>query len=596
MPEGIAGDMRNQVKAGCSRTGPSSAIPNAWSAPVPLKGLLLAALLIASPALTQTPPQPSGTPPEITRAQAAMQAGQFDSVIVTLEGYFKTNPGATVGWVLLGNAYRQKGDLPKALASYEKVTVPRPARLQAMFNMAGVHALMGRADTSIALLHALKRTGAFDMELATTTVDFASVRSHPRFASAQFSAGDFSNPFVEPVRIIHEWVAETKGDQFSWIARSIGDVDGDRVSDVVTSAPTYGATGQPAGKGRIYLYSGRSGKLVWQYTGDSAENVGTGLEGAGDVNRDGVPDVIAGAPGSARAYVLSGRDGSVLHRLQGVAAEGFGTSSGAAGDQDGDGHADVVVGAPASNANGQGSGSAYVYSGRTGALIVKLDGERAGDGFGSIVSGDRTGKATPVLAGAPRGGPGQRGRVYVFSDLRAPARYVIDADSTGGALGAMFTSLVGDVDGDKVLDVIAMDFVNAARGPSTGRAYVRSGATGQPLLTLTGENAGDGFGIGAADVGDVNKDGHDDLLIGAWQYSAVAPSGGRIYLYSGRDGTILQTITGRIPGETLGFDAAGAGDVDGDGVNDFLVTSSWSNVKGFRSGRMFIISGARKGV
>lgn len=105
---------------------------------------------------------------------------------------------------------------------------------------------------------------------------------------------------------------------------------------------------------------------------------------------------------------------------------------------------------------------------------------------------------------------------------------------------------------------------------------------------------GDAFGVGSADVGDVNKDGFDDLLIGAWQYSAVAPSGGRIYLYSGRDGSILQTITGRIPGETLGFDAAGAGDVDGDGVNDFLVTSSWSNVKGFRSGRMFIISGKRE--
>jgi hypothetical protein len=56
---------------------------------------------------------------------------------------------------------------------------------------------------------------------------------------------------------------------------------------------------------------------------------------------------------------------------------------------------------------------------------------------------------------------------------------------------------------------------------------------------------------------------------------------------------VLQTITGRIPGETLGFDATGVGDVDGDGVIDFLVTSSWSNVKGFRSGRMYIISGKR---
>jgi hypothetical protein len=549
---------------------------------------VVAALVVAS--LTADAQTPT-TPPEITRAQAAMQAGQIDTVISVLEGYYSRNPNATVGWLLLGNAYRQKGNSEKALAAYQKVTIPRPMRLQATFNMAAIHAKAGRADTALSLLASLKATGAFDMELATTTPEFATLKSHPRFAATQFGRDDFANPFVERVRIIHEWSAETKGDQFSWIARSIGDVDGDRTNDVLTSAPTYGAAGRPAGRGRVYVYSGRSGRLVWQFTGDSGETVGIGLEGAGDVNRDGIPDVIAGAPGSGRAYVLSGKDGAVLHKLQGVSAEGFGNSTAGAGDQDGDGHADVVVGAPASNVNGQGSGSAFVYSGKTGALIVKLDGERAGDGFGSIVAGQKRGRGTPLLIGAPRAGERQRGKVYVFTDLRAPARHRIDADSTGAALGAMFTSLPGDIDGDGVLDVFATDFSNSARGPSTGRAYVWSGATGQALLTLTGENAGDGFGVGAADAGDVNRDGRDDLVIGAWQYSAVAQSGGRIYVYSGKDGTVMRTITGRIPGETLGFDAAGAGDVDGDGFPDLLVTSSWSNVKGFRSGRMFIISG-----
>jgi hypothetical protein len=167
----------------------------------------------------------------------------------------------------------------------------------------------------------------------------------------------------------------------------------------------------------------------------------------------------------------------------------------------------------------------------------------------------------------------------------------VSGDSTGAALGAMFTSFVGDVNGDKVLDVWATDFTNSAKGPSTGRAYVRSGADGKPLYTFTGDNPGDGFGIGSANVGDVNRDGFDDMLAGAWQYSAVAASGGRIYLFSGKDGSVLRTITGRIPGETLGFDAAGVGDLDGDGVVDLLVTSSWSNVNGFRSGRMYVISG-----
>jgi hypothetical protein len=193
--------------------------------------------------------------------------------------------------------------------------------------------------------------------------------------------------------------------------------------------------------------------------------------------------------------------------------------------------------------------------------------------------------------GAPNAGANQRGRVYVYAGLTSKPKFVIESDETGSQLGGMFVSVVGDVNGDKVPDVYASDWANTAKGISTGRIYVHSGADGKRLLTLTGEAAGDGFGIGPADVGDVNRDGYDDLLIGAWQHASAATSAGRVYLYSGKDGSLLQTITCRTPGDTFGFDATGIGDVDGDGVIDFLLTSAWSNVKGFRSGRMFIISG-----
>jgi cytochrome c-type biogenesis protein CcmH/NrfG len=108
--------------------------------------LLMASVAAASHA------QPPAIPPEVARAQAAMQAGQVDSAITTLETWFSQNPTATVGRILLGNAYRQKGEAQKALDSYEKVTVPRPARIQAMFLMAAVHASASRADTALALL------------------------------------------------------------------------------------------------------------------------------------------------------------------------------------------------------------------------------------------------------------------------------------------------------------------------------------------------------------------------------------------------------------------------------------------------------------
>ena len=81
------------------------------------------------------------------------------------------------------------------------------------------------------------------------------------------------------------------------------------------------------------------------------------------------------------------------------------------------------------------------------------------------------------------------------------------------------------------------------------------------------------------------------------RYSGQAVSAGRAYLFSGRDGGRLKTFTCRIPGDTFGFDAVGMGDIDGDGTIDFLITSAWSGIHGFHSGRMFIVSGGiRRGV
>ena len=70
----------------------------------------------------------------------------------------------------------------------------------------------------------------------------------------------------------------------------------------------------------------------------------------------------------------------------------------------------------------------------------------------------------------------------------------------------------------------------------------------------------------------------------------MAVSAGRAYLYSGGSGALLKTYTCRTAGDTLGFDAVGLGDVDGDGNVDLLITSGWSAVHGHHSGRVFVIS------
>jgi hypothetical protein len=82
----------------------------------------------------------------------------------------------------------------------------------------------------------------------------------------------------------------------------------------LTSAPTSKAAADNSG--RIYVYSTKSAKLLWKADGHANDQLGTGLEAAGDTDGDGIPDVVASAPGAGYANIYSGRDGGVLRTLK----------------------------------------------------------------------------------------------------------------------------------------------------------------------------------------------------------------------------------------------------------------------------------------
>lgn len=216
-----------------------------------------------------------------------------------------------------------------------------------------------------------------------------------------------------------------------------------------------------------------------------------------------------------------GGSSETLHQWNGVAAYDTFSTVSDAGDVNGDGYSDVIVGATGTDPGGlSGAGSAYVYSGVDGSLLYQWDGAAASDAVGDSVSG------------------------------------------------------AGDINGDGFADLIVGAFGADPGGLlGAGSAYVYSGADGSLLYQWDGEAEYDAFGY-VSDAGDVNSDGFADVIVGA---SGASPGGlsnaGSAYLYSGADGVLLHQWNGGMStGYFLGGSVSGAEDVNGDGIDDVIVS------------------------
>lgn len=397
--------------------------------------------------------------------------------------------------------------------------------------------------------------------------------------------------FVQCTRVLRTLTGEAPGDQFGWVSAPVPDVNGDGREELLVGAPFHASGG--ANAGRVYLFDLAGGLELFHADGRTAqERLGHSLRAAGDLDQDGITDVIAGGPGGASTSgagrVFSGASGVELLAITfGSAGTGFGSAVDGVGDVDGDGVVDFAVGAPLDDAGGADAGRVFVVSGADGATVLRsFTGTASGANLGmalgrlSDLSGDGIAE---LLVGAPNAGASGGGRAYVF-DLATGALHFPELvpDASAGEFGKFFASEVGRVNADLVPDFYVGDF---ADNGTRGKAYVFDGASGARIWTFTGQS-GDGFGIGRG-LGDTNGDGRADLVFGSWTNSGGATRAGRLEVFSGADASRLRRVTSTTANEALGFDAHGLADLDGDGRPELVGTAaSYGNGRG----RVYVIA------
>jgi len=376
-----------------------------------------------------------------------------------------------------------------------------------------------------------------------------------------------------------------------------GDINGDGVDDLIigTVRPDFDNTdpgesfvvfgGTDVGVGGVIELSALNGRDGFVLNGaDDGDDSGNSVSGAGDVNDDGVDDLIIGATGanpngsqSGESYVvfgadeigssgvfeLSDLDGTNGFALHGINAGDFsGGAVSGAGDINGDGVDDVLISAPRAAANGTQSGESYVVFG--------------GSGVGN-------------------------GGVFELSDLDGSNGFVLNGINFGDRSGSSLSG-AGDINGDGVNDlVIGAPGADRNGQQDAGESYVVFGGSevgvggvielsdlnGSAGFALIGVGRTDSAGYSVSEAGDVNGDGVDDLIIGAPKansngqrrltgegYVVFGGSGvgsGGAFRLASLDGTNGFQINGIDIGDDLGSSVSGIGDVNGDGVDDVII-------------------------
>jgi hypothetical protein len=366
--------------------------------------------------------------------------------------------------------------------------------------------------------------------------------------------------------------SEYSGNMSSTSCSDAGDINGDGLDDLVIGfygahsyngevCVVFGCTNILPDGISLSALDGTNGFIINSI--DTDDYCGSSVSGAGDVNGDGIDDIIIGAFGAGESYVLFGSaqgfpaslslstlDGSNGFMLNGIDASDYsGYSVSGAGDINGDGFDDVIIGEQA--------GSGHIVFGRAIGFPIALN----------------------------------------LADLDGSNGFSFYGNSSSQS--ASFVSGAGDINGDGFDDIIIGGSFTYANGIyRSGRSHVVFGTTNGfsaslDVSTLNGTNgflingidSSDQSGVSVSGAGDVNGDGFDDLIIGAnWADPGENSAAGECYVVLGTtngfsaafnlsslDGTNGFVINGIGVGDHCGTSVSGAGDVNGDGLDDLII-------------------------
>ncbi len=415
-----------------------------------------------------------------------------------------------------------------------------------------------------------------------------------------------------------------------------GDVNGDGFDDILIGAFYNDDGGSEAGK--TYLILGSSSgwahdttlsKTDASFIGEeNGDNSGLYLGGPGDVNGDGFDDILIGAPSnddgggdSGQTYLIFGKssgwsldtdlsnsDASFIGEndrdASGVVASGK-------GDINGDGFDDILIGAPSNDDGGNSAGKIYILFGKKSGLSIDTDLSEADATYAGEWSDDLCGRSISwagdvnndgyddILIGALGNDEGgsDAGQSYLILGREKgwqPNSDLSNVDASfigeqGDDISGVSVSSGGDVNGDGFDDILIGASFNDEGGDASGQAYLIFGKDDGWNMDLNlegsdasfiGEAIWDNLGDGVSGVGDVNGDGFDDILIGAFGNDEGGGYSGQTYLVLGReDGWSMDSdetsadasFLGEESGDNSGIALTGGGDVNGDGLDDFMI-------------------------